>query len=199
MDKFKDIIEYIASELNTLQIVSNTHSAVIIAPPDDLINTLLFLRNDTRCRCESLLDIFATDYPNKPEPIEITYILISIVFNFRIYLKINLSYTFSIPSATNVFKSANWLEREVYDMYGVKFTGHENLQRILTDYGFEGHPMLKRFPLSGYTQVRYNVETSRVEYEPVDLQQEYRSFDYTSPWEEMQSIAKQVNEKNNKK
>ena len=146
----------------------------------DIIFTLSFLKEESFAQ---LIDVFAIDYPNREKRHEVTYLLLNLKLNKRITIKVNISEQESIPSAIEIFRTANWLERELYDMHGINFANHPDLRRILTDYGFEGHPMLKDFPLTGYKEVRYDIESKQVVYEPVNLTQEYRTFDFLSPWE----------------
>jgi NADH-quinone oxidoreductase subunit C len=153
----------------------------------DIVAVLGFLRDDSQCRFETLVDICGVDYPSESPRFEIVYHLLSMRLNRRIRLKIRTDEATSAPSAVSVFPAANWYEREAFDMYGVMFSGHPDLRRILTDYGFEGYPLRKDFPLTGRVEVRYDEAEKRVVYEPVKLVQEYRNFDFLSPWEGMQS------------
>ena len=132
-----------------------------------------------------LLDVTAVDYPERDERFEVVYHLLSLKHNQRVRVKLAADEETPVPSVTEVFNSANWLEREAWDMYGIYFSGHPDLRRLLTDYGFEGHPLRKDFPLTGYVEVRYDEDQKRVVYEPVKLSQEFRSFDFMSPWEGM--------------
>ncbi len=132
-----------------------------------------------------VLDVTAVDYPQRDERFEVVYHLLSLKHNQRIRVKLAAGEETPVPSVTEVFNSANWLEREAWDMYGIYFSGHPDLRRLLTDYGFEGHPLRKDFPLTGYVEVRYDEDQKRVVYEPVKLSQEFRSFDFMSPWEGM--------------
>ncbi len=150
---------------------------------DHLIRTLLFLKEDGECLFESLVDISGADYPERPERFDVVYHLLSYTLNMRIRVKVETSEDQPVPSATGIFQSANWFEREIWDLYGVMFAGHPDLRRILTDYGFQGHPLRKDFPLTGYVEVRYSEEQKRVIYEPVTLTQDFRRFDFMSPWE----------------
>ena len=134
-------------------------------------------------RFDVLLDVFGIDYPEEENRVEIVYLLLSLLHNVRLLFSVKSNPGSSIPSASKIFSSADWYEREVFDMYGIVFSGHKDLRRILTDYGFTGNPMLKDFPLSGYQEVYYNQDSKKVEYKPVDLQQEFREFDFLSPWE----------------
>jgi NADH-quinone oxidoreductase subunit C len=153
-----------------------------------LARTLEFLRDDPDCLFAQLVDICGVDYPERAERFEIVYNLLSLKNNRRIRVKVAAAEDTPVPSATSVFSAAGWYERETWDLYGVYFADHPDLRRILTDYGFEGHPMRKDFPLTGYIEVRYDEEQKRVIYEPVKLKQEFRSFDFLSPWEGMNQI-----------
>ncbi|KAF0119074.1 MAG: NADH-quinone oxidoreductase subunit C [Rhodospirillaceae bacterium] len=149
----------------------------------DLIKVLTFLRDDANCQFRQLVFLAGADYPEREERFEVIYHLLSLRHNQRIRLKVTTDEVTPVPSATGVFASANWFEREVWDMYGVAFSDHPDLRRLLTDYGFEGHPLRKDFPLTGHVEVRYDDERKRVVYEQVKLTQEFRSFDFLSPWE----------------
>jgi NADH-quinone oxidoreductase subunit C len=144
---------------------------------------LTFLRDDARTKCEQLMDVTAVDYPERIERFEVVYNLLSVTKNHRIRVKLSTDEAAPVASVNGVYPSANWFEREVWDMYGVFFTNHPDLRRILTDYGFDGHPQRKDFPLTGYVEMRYDEDQKRVVYEPVKLQQAFRSFDFLSPWE----------------
>ena len=148
-----------------------------------LVDLVEFLKNDRNCLFSTLVDITAVDFPTRGERFEVVYHLLSMYRNQRIRLKLNTRERDLVPSLTSVFPSANWFEREVFDMYGLMFSGHPDLRRILTDYGFRGHPLRKDFPTTGYTEVRYDEKEKRVVYDPVSLVQEYRQFDFMSPWE----------------
>ncbi len=156
---------------------------VLLTDPDNLTKILFFLRDDNSCQFKQLVDLTAIDYPAQEKRFEVIYQLLSLKNNQRITVKIQTDEETPVTTVTNLFSSANWLEREVWDMYGIKFKGHPDLRRILTDYGFEGHPQRKDFPLTGYVEVKYDEEKQRVVYEPVKLHQEFRNFDYLSPWE----------------
>ena len=160
----------------------------ITAPRDGIVKLLTFLRDDSQCRFETLVDICACDYPMDAERFEVVYHLLSMRLNQRIRVKLRTDEASPVPSATAVFPVANWYEREAFDMYGVVFADHPDLRRILTDYGFEGYPLRKDFPLTGRVEVRYDEAQKRVIYEPVKLVQEYRNFDFLSPWEGMQAV-----------
>ncbi len=149
----------------------------------NIVEVLTFLRDDPKCAFMSLIDICGADYPGRAERFEVVYHLMSPVQNTRIRVKLKTDEDSTVPSVTGVFIGADWFEREAYDLYGILFTGHPDLRRILTDYGFEGHPLRKDFPTTGFVEVRYDDEVKRVVYEPVELRQEFRNFDFLSPWE----------------
>lgn len=150
---------------------------------DEIVAVATFLRNDPRCRFVSFVDVCGADYPSREERFDVVYHFMSPYLNQRIRVKLTVDDVTPVPSITGVFRGADWFERETYDLYGVLFSGHADLRRILTDYGFDGHPLRKDFPTTGFMEVRYDEERKRVVYEPVKLMQEYRSFDYLSPWE----------------
>ena len=149
----------------------------------DIVRVVAFLRDDPHCRFVSFLDICGADYPGREKRFDVVYHLLSPYLNHRIRLKVQTDEVTPVPSIIDVYPAANWFEREAYDLYGILFTGHPDLRRILTDYGFEGYPLRKDFPLTGYVEVRYDEAQSRVVYEPVKLNQEFRNFDFLSPWE----------------
>ncbi len=150
---------------------------------DAVVRVLKFLRDDQNCQFKMLLDVCGVDYPDRAERFDVIYHLLSPVHNQRLRLRLKTDAEVPVPTATGVYSSAGWFEREVWDMYGVMFADHPDLRRILTDYGFEGHPQRKDFPLTGYVEVRYDDLQKRVVYEPVSLEQEFRRFDFMSPWE----------------
>ena len=150
---------------------------------DSIVGVATFLRDDPKCRFISFVDVCGADYPAREFRFDVVYHFLSPHLNQRIRLKLEADDVTPVPSICDVFAGANWFEREVYDLYGVLFSGHPDLRRILTDYGFIGHPFRKDFPLTGFVEVRYDEERKRVVYEPVTLAQEFRSFDYLSPWE----------------
>jgi len=162
---------------------------------ENIISTILFLKTNEKCRFKQLIDITAVDYPEKEKRFKIVYLLLSHEKNLRIVINTHINEKDLVPSITKIFPSANWMEREVFDMYGVSFKDHPDLRRILTDYGFEGHPLRKDFPLTGHTEVRYSEDKKKVIYEQVKLDQEYRNFDSESPWEGTKYIV-QEEEKN---
>ncbi len=149
----------------------------------DIVRVLTFLRDDAECRFVCFIDICGADYPEREKRFDVVYHLLSPYKNHRIRVKVRTDEDTPVPSVISVFPAANWYERETYDLYGVLFSGHPDLRRILTDYGFSGHPLRKDFPLTGHVEVRYDDEAKRVVYEPVKLVQEFRNFDYLSPWE----------------
>jgi len=150
---------------------------------ENLIDVLVFLKNNASTKFRQLVDITAVDYPEENQRFKLAYLLLSHEYNKRIILNYSINENEVIPSITEIFPSANWMEREVFDMYGIKFKDHPDLRRILTDYNFEGFPLRKDFPLTGHNEVRYNEDVKKVIYEPVKLEQNYRNFDYESPWE----------------
>ena len=155
----------------------------ITVPSQQILPTLKFLRDDNMCRFTQLIDLCGVDYPARRKRFDVVYLLLSMENNLRIRVKVLTGEGESVPSACPVFPNADWYEREAFDMYGIVFEGHADMRRLLTDYGFEGHPLRKDFPLTGYTEVRWDDEQQRVVHEPVKLTQEYRNFDYLSPWE----------------
>ena len=150
---------------------------------DQIANVLRYLRDDPRCLFSCLIDICGVDYPGRDKRFDVVYHLLSLQLNHRIRLKVRTDEFTPVPTALGVFPAANWFEREAFDLYGILFSGHPDLRRLLTDYGFQGHPLRKDFPLTGFVEVRYSEEHKRVVYEPVKLPQEYRNFDFLSPWE----------------
>jgi len=150
---------------------------------DRVLEVIRFLRDDTACRFTSLIDICGVDYPERAERFEVVYHLLSMQQNHRIRVKLSTDAETAVDSIIELFPVADWFEREAFDMYGIVFNNHPDLRRLLTDYGFEGHPLRKDFPLTGYVEVRWDEEQKRVVYEPVELVQEYRDFDFMSPWE----------------
>jgi NADH-quinone oxidoreductase subunit C len=181
----KDLGDYIAASLGE----SITDTAVtygeltVAARAEGVVRVVTFLRDDPRCRFVSFVDICGADYPGRERRFDVVYHFLSPYLNHRIRLKVEADETTAVPSLVAVFPAANWFEREVYDLYGVLFSGHPDLRRILTDYGFEGHPLRKDFPMTGFVEVRYDEAQGRVVYRPVSLSQEFRNFDFLSPWE----------------
>ncbi len=159
---------------------------------ENIMSVILFLKTNDKCKFRQLIDITATDYPGKEKRFKIVYLLLSHENNLRMIINVHIDEKIVVPSITKIFPSANWMEREVFDMYGIKFKDHPDLRRILTDYGFEGHPLRKDFPLTGQNEVRYSEDKKKVIYESVKLEQNYRNFDYESPWEGTKYINKQT-------
>tara|TARA_B100000676_G_scaffold272130_1_gene289912 strand:+ start:1967 stop:2590 length:624 start_codon:yes stop_codon:yes gene_type:complete len=157
----------------------------VVVRSEGIARTMKFLRQDPNCLFEMLVDVCGVDYPERQERFEVVYNLLSLRHNQRVRVKLTVDEGVAVPSVHDIFPSASWFERECWDMYGVFFTGHPDLRRLLTDYGFDGHPFRKDFPLTGYVEVRYDDEERRVVYEPVKLTQAFRSFDFLSPWEAM--------------
>ena len=151
--------------------------------PANIAGFVEFLRSDATCRFSTLIDITGVDYPDRPKRFDVIYHFLSMYQNHRIRLRTQIREDEMVPSVVDIHPSANWFEREVFDMFGIIFSGHPDLRRILTDYGFRGHPLRKDFPTTGYTEVRYDEAEKRIVYEPVSLVQEYRQFDFMSPWE----------------
>lgn len=186
-EALRDLGEYIAAQLPE---AVRRHEVrlgelMVWTTRDQVVRLMKFLRDDSNCLFKLLVDICGVDYPDEEERFEIVYNLLSIRHNQRIRVKLTTDEDQPVPSVTGVFSCAGWFEREVWDLYGVFFSGHPDLRRILTDYGFEGHPLRKDFPLTGYVEVRYDEEQRRVVYEPVRLPQDFRNFDFLSPWEGM--------------
>ncbi|PCI56259.1 MAG: NADH-quinone oxidoreductase subunit C [Alphaproteobacteria bacterium] len=186
-DSLKDLADYISEKMekHVIGYVFEKDELVVQVKPDDIAAVLQFLRDDRECEYTTLIDLCGVDYPERPERFDVVYCLLSMRQNSRVRIKIAVEEDQIVPTVTGVFSVAGWLERETWDMYGILFAGNPDLRRILTDYGFEGHPQRKDFPLTGYVELRYDEEQKRVVYEPVTLTQDYRSFDYLSPWEGM--------------
>lgn len=196
-----EVLENFAQTVGTRLAGAVTHheimrgELILYAQRFELLNVLQFLRDDADCRLTQLIDITAVDYPDRAERFEIVYQLLSIHTNMRVRVKISTDEDTPVLSVCSVYSTANWLEREVWDMYGVMFSGHPDHRRILTDYGFEGHPLRKDFPLTGYVETRYDSTLKRVVYEPVKLTQEFRVFDNVSPWESLTEVQLPGDEK----
>ena len=201
MNNLIDLEKKINSELTTkIKKSEIRHNQLYInIDSDDLIDATLFLKSNENTKFRQLIDITAVDYPENTKRFKVIYLFLSHEFNQRIVLSYLINENEVIPSLTSIYPAANWMEREVFDMYGVKFKDHPDLRRILTDYGFEGHPLRKDFPLTGHTEVRYSEEQKKVIQEPVKLEQNYRNFDYESPWEGTKYIKKQTDQDNDKK
>jgi len=198
MKNLEDIEKKINSELTTKinesKIVHN-HLCLNI-DTEDLLDVTLFIKTNKDTKFRQLIDITAVDYPENSKRFKMIYLFLSHEFNQRIQINYLINEHEVIPSLTKIFPSSNWMEREVFDMYGVKFKDHPDLRRILTDYGFEGHPLRKDFPLTGHTEVRYSEDEKKVIKEPVKLEQNYRNFDYESPWQGTKYIKDQVDKNN---
>ena len=197
MISLTDLEKKINSELTTkinFSKIKHNHLYLSI-DAEDLVNVVLFLKNNKDTKFRQLIDITAVDYPENTKRFKMVYLFLSHEFNQRILVNYMINENELIPSLTKIFPSANWMEREVFDMYGVNFKDHPDLRRILTDYGFEGHPLRKDFPLTGHTEVRYSEEQKKVIIEPVKLEQNYRNFDYESPWEGTKYIKDNMDKK----
>ena len=185
MKNLKDLEKFINSELTSK--INNSfikHDNIYLSiDHEELIDVISFLKTNNQTKFRQLIEITAVDYPEKENRFKMVYLLLSHEHNKRIIIDYTIKETDIVQSLTSIFPSANWMEREVFDMYGLNFKNHPDLRRILTDYGFEGHPLRKDFPLTGHNEVRYSEEQKKVIYEPVKLEQNYRNFDYESPWE----------------
>jgi len=186
----RELADYLSSQLDTELVETGfvLDELVIRTRPQYILKVLTFLRDDSQCQFRCLVDLCGTDFPEREQRFDVVYNLLSVQQNNRIRVKVATDEATPVPSATGVFPSAGWFEREAWDMYGVFFSDHPDLRRLLTDYGFEGHPLRKDFPLTGYVEVRYDDEQKRVVYEPVKLVQDFRSFDFLSPWEGARSL-----------
>lgn len=196
-EALKELGDHIASRLgdDVLKVEIKLGELIAIVRRPAIVKALTFLRDDTNCRFEQVMDITAVDYPEREERFEVVYNLLSLKHNQRIRVKVTTDEDTPVPSVVSVYNAANWFERETWDMFGVFFSDHPDLRRILTDYGFEGHPFRKDFPLTGYVEVRYDEEQKRVVYEPVKLTQDFRTFDFLSPWEGMTNVMLPGDEK----
>ncbi len=192
-----DLAEHIVENLDGAAISHEimNDEMVILAKRESICKVLQFLRDDSDCQFKMLVSICGVDYPDRAERFEVVYNLLSISQNNRVRVKIGVEENALVPTATKIFSTAGWFERETWDLYGIYFEGHTDLRRILTDYGFEGHPLRKDFPLTGYVELRYDEEQRRVVYEPVQLMQDFRTFDYLSPWEGMTDVQLPGDEK----
>ena len=201
MSNLADLEKKINSELATkIKFSEIKHDQLYLnIDCDDLIEVLVFLKNNASAKFRQLIDITAVDYPENDKRFKLVYLLLSHELNSRIIIDFFISENEVPTSLTSVFPSSNWMEREVFDMYGIKFKNHPDLRRILTDYGFTGHPLRKDFPLTGHNEVRYSEKEKKVIYEPVKLEQNYRNFDYESPWEGTKYIKEQKKNNNDKK
>ena len=194
MNKIEDLEKKINSELTTkIKESKISHNQLYLSiNSEDLLDVILLLKTNKDTKFKQLIDITAVDYPENKKRFKIVYLLLSHEFNQRILVSYFINENEKISSLVNIFPSANWMEREIFDMYGIKFNDHPDLRRILTDYGFEGFPLRKDFPLTGHKEVRYSEEDKKVIYEPVKLEQNYRNFDYESPWEGTKYIKEQI-------
>ena len=196
MENLESLEKAINSELTTKILSSKIkHDQIYICIEDNnLIEVMIFLKTHSSTKFKQLIDITAVDYPERDKRFKMVYLLLSHEKNSRIKIEFDIKEGEILSSLTSIFPSANWMEREVFDMYGVEFKDHPDLRRILTDYGFKGHPLRKDFPLTGHNEVRYSEEDKKVIYEPVKLEQNYRNFDYESPWEGTKYIKEQTKE-----
>jgi NADH-quinone oxidoreductase subunit C len=185
MSALDDLGAHISSSMtNAIDVQSVVRDELTLnVRADQVLTVLTFLRDDPRCRFTTLIDICGADYPSRTKRFDVVYHLLSMQLNHRVRVKIETDEQTAAPSIVSLFPCADWFEREAFDMYGILFAGHPDLRRLLTDYGFQGFPLRKDFPLSGHVEVRYDPEQQRVVYEPVKLMQAYRNFDFLSPWE----------------
>jgi NADH-quinone oxidoreductase subunit C len=201
MEDLADLEKKINSELTTkINETKISHNQIYLKiDHEDLLDVVTFLKTNSETKFRQLIDITAVDYPEKTQRFKMVYLFLSHEFNQRVILSFFLNENEPVSSLIKIFPAANWMEREVFDMYGIKFKNHPDLRRILTDYNFEGFPLRKDFPLTGHTEVRYNEDKKKVVYEPVKLEQNYRNFDYESPWEGTKYIKEQTKKDNDKK
>ena len=194
MNSLSDVEKKINSELTTkINDSKIVHEQLYLSiDNEDLLDVILFLKTNKDTKFKQLIDITAVDYPENSKRFKMVYLFLSHQFNQRVIISSLINENEVVPSLTKIFPSANWMEREVFDMYGVKFKDHPDLRRILTDYGFKGYPLRKDFPLTGHNEVRYSEDEKKVIYEPVKLEQNYRNFDYESPWEGTKYIKEQT-------
>ena len=186
----KELGDYISDSIGktVIDVDCRLDELMVTIRPEDILSVLKFLRDDANCQFKQLMDLCGVDFPEQDKRFCIVYNLLSLTHNTRIRVKTWTDETTPVASATPLFSSAGWWERETWDLFGIYFAGHPDLRRILTDYGFEGHPLRKDFPLTGYVELRYDDEQKRVVYEPVQLTQEFRTFDFLSPWEGVQPV-----------
>ena len=189
MIKINDIKEIILKEsnINVILYDNEKYLGIIVNNKSDIVSIIKFLKDNEKLFFDQLIDITAIDYPSRELRFEIVYLLISLKLNQRILIKTSINENDNIESISSVHKSANWYERECYDLFGIKFLNHPDLRRIMTDYNFEGHPLRKDFPLTGHNEVSYSEKEKKIVYEKVKLSQEYRNFDYSSPWEGLEN------------
>ena len=177
------LTESLAGDVERFEVIRG--EAILWVPASALTRVMNFLRDDPKCLFKMVVDICGVDYPEREKRFEVVYNLLSLKHNLRVRVKVAAGEDEPVPSVTGIYSVAGWFEREAWDLYGIYFSDHPDLRRILTDYGFEGHPLRKDFPLTGFVEVRYDIEQKRVIYEPVKLRQEFRTFDFQSPWEGM--------------
>jgi len=189
-EALKELSDHITAAFGPRILASETRLGELMmrVQRDAVVEVMRFLRDDPKCLFKLLVDVCGVDWPNRAERFDVVYNLLSLKLNQRIRIKVSTDEDTPVPSVTSVFSTAGWFEREAWDLYGILFSDHPDLRRILTDYGFQGHPLRKDFPLSGYVQVRYDEDQKRVIYEPVNLTQEFRGFDFLSPWEGMTTL-----------
>lgn len=189
-EALKELGNFIADALpaEVIETRVETSELIVLARRENIAKVLMFLRDDSACLFKVLVDVCGVDYPEREQRFEVVYNLLSLRHNQRARVKVTTDEDTPVPSAVQVYSAAGWFERETWDLYGVMFSDHPDLRRIMTDYGFEGHPLRKDFPLTGYVEVRYDDEQKRVVYEPVQLTQDFRSFDFMSPWEGAQYV-----------
>jgi NADH-quinone oxidoreductase subunit C len=199
MSKEQKLIEKDGLKVVEETLVNNFGSAIlsvkialdelsVLVETSEIQKVLVFLRDDINCQFKVLMELCGVDYPERENRFEVVYCLLSLSRNIRLKIRVSTNERIPVPSVAGVFSSAGWWEREVWDLFGIFFSGHPDLRRILSDYGFEGHPLRKDFPLTGYVEVRYDDSQKRVVYEPVSLTQEFRDFDFMSPWEGIQKV-----------
>lgn len=194
LTSLQKLAEHIAAKENVRTEITHGQLTVHVAR-NELHGLIKFLRDNSKCAFQIFLDVTAVDYPNRPERFDVVYHLLSLTKNHRVRVKTTTDEDTAIDSMVDLYPTANWFEREVWDMYGIYFNNHPDLRRILTDYGFEGHPLRKDFPLTGYVELRYDQEQKRCVYEPVKLNQDFRTFDFLSPWECMTYVQLPGDEK----
>ena len=189
MNKIIDIKEIISKEsnINLIFYENDKYLGILVKNKNDLFSIIKFLRDSEKLLFNQLIDITAIDYPSRELRFDIVYLLLSLTLNQRILIKTSINEIDNLESISSIYKSSNWYERECYDLFGIKFINHPDLRRIMTDYNFEGHPLRKDFPLTGHNEVRYDNSEKKVIYEKVKLSQEYRNFDYSSPWEGLEN------------
>ena len=193
IDLAEHVAESLGDDVQSHEVVKG--EIILHAKRENIGKVLQFLRDDTECEFKMLVSLCGVDYPDRAQRFDVVYNLLSLSQNNRIRVKITAGEEDFVPTVTGVFSTAGWFEREAWDLYGIYFDGHNDLRRILTDYGFEGHPLRKDFPLTGHVELRYDEEQRRVVYEPVHLTQDFRSFDYLSPWEGMTDVQLPGDEK----